>query len=96
MSWLGNSVNFVLKKLVSLEVPPNKVVEVKTQEFSSRFVRKREESLVLYGPTEARNADTKYEIVLNVPFRDEAFRFVTKFVYTLKYLLGPILYFIPH
>jgi hypothetical protein len=76
MSWLENSVNFVLKKLVSLEVPPNKVVEVKSQEFSSRFVRKREESLVLYGPTEARNVDTKYEIVLNVPFRDEAYRFV--------------------
>ncbi|XP_059487741.1 85/88 kDa calcium-independent phospholipase A2 [Neocloeon triangulifer] len=73
MSWLENSVNFVLKKLVSLEVPPNKVVEVKAQEFSSRFVRKREESLVLYGPTETRNTDTKYEIVLNVPFRDEAY-----------------------
>ncbi|XP_065334315.1 85/88 kDa calcium-independent phospholipase A2 isoform X2 [Cloeon dipterum] len=73
-SWLENSVNFVLKKLVSLEVPPNKVVEVKAQEFSSRFVRKREESLVLYGPTETRrDTDTKYEIVLNVPFRDEAY-----------------------
>lgn len=80
MSWLENSVNFVLKKLVSLEVPPNKVVEVKAQEFSSRFVRKREESLVLYGPTEARNADTKYEIVLNVPFRDEAYRYVEIFI----------------
>lgn len=72
--WLNSSVQFVLKNLVSQEYPPNKVLEVKQQGFSSRFIRKREESLVLYGPTEARNSDLKYEILLNIPFGNDAFR----------------------
>ncbi|XP_069701156.1 85/88 kDa calcium-independent phospholipase A2 isoform X2 [Periplaneta americana] len=70
MSWLGAlglTSGFVLRNLLSQESNPNKVLEVKSEQYSDRFIHCREDALVLYGPRKEKSSKEKYEIVLQRP-----------------------------
>lgn len=82
-SWLGAlglASGFVLRNLLSQQSNPNKVLDVKSDQYSDRFVQCREEALVLYGPgKEQKSTKEKYEIVLQRPCTEtlhQAFRLV--------------------
>lgn len=82
-SWLGAlglTSGFVLRNLLSQQSNPNKVLDVKSDQYSDRFVQCREDALVLYGPgKEQKSAKEKYEIVLQRPCTEtlhQAFRLV--------------------
>ncbi|PNF40047.1 85/88 kDa calcium-independent phospholipase A2 [Cryptotermes secundus] len=70
-SWLGAlglTSGFVLRNLLSQQSNPNKVLDVKSDQYSDRFVQCREDALVLYGPgKEQKSTKEKYEIVLQRP-----------------------------
>ncbi|CAH0547476.1 unnamed protein product [Brassicogethes aeneus] len=59
----------VLRNFLSVEAPPNKVTEVKSDGFSSRKILYREDALVVYLPPEIEGKKDKsvYEIVLHRP-----------------------------
>ncbi|KAG8239488.1 hypothetical protein J437_LFUL019185, partial [Ladona fulva] len=63
MSLLGALGAAVLRTLTKPEDNANKVLEVKQENYSARIVANRDDSLVLYGPS-----DGKYEIVFHLPF----------------------------
>ncbi|PSN56989.1 hypothetical protein C0J52_04241 [Blattella germanica] len=68
MSWLGSLASgFVLRNLLSQESNPNKVLDVKPDQYSDRFVHCREDALVLYGPKREKSSKEKYEIILQRP-----------------------------
>jgi calcium-independent phospholipase A2 len=82
-SWLGAlglTSGFVLRSLLSQQSNPNKVLDVKSDQYSDRFVQCREDALVLYGPSREKNSPKeKYEIVLQRPCTEtlhQAFRLV--------------------
>jgi calcium-independent phospholipase A2 len=82
-SWLGAlglTSGFVLRNLLSQQSNPNKVLDVKSDQYSERFVQCREDALVLYGPSrEQKSTKEKYEIVLQRPCTEtlhQAFRLV--------------------
>jgi calcium-independent phospholipase A2 len=82
-SWLGAlglTSGFVLRNLLSQQSNPNKVLDVKSDQYSERCVQCREDALVLYGPSrEHKSTKEKYEIVLHRPCTEtlhQAFRLV--------------------
>jgi hypothetical protein len=81
MSWLdalGMATGFALRNILGEAPNPNKVLDVKSGEYSNRFIHCREEALVLYGTTkEGIPTQQKYEIVLHRPCSEtlhQAFR----------------------
>jgi calcium-independent phospholipase A2 len=88
MSWfdaLGAASNAI--KTIWGEVSnPNKVLDVKSGQYSHRLIHCREEALVLYAPSQAGSrAQEKYESVLHRPCNEtlhQAFRLVR---FALKY-----------
>ncbi|XP_066992758.1 85/88 kDa calcium-independent phospholipase A2 [Anabrus simplex] len=63
-SWLG-TLNFtagLVRNLLSQEANPNKVLNVRSENYSNRVIHSREDGIVLYGPME-----DIYEIVLHRP-----------------------------
>lgn len=82
MSWLGAlglTPASVLRNLLCQESNPNKVLVVKPEHYSDKFVHCREDALVLYGPRKETSSKEKYEIVLQRPCTEtleQAFRFV--------------------
>jgi calcium-independent phospholipase A2 len=82
-SWLGAlglASGFALRNLLGQVPNPNKVLDVKSGQYSNRFIHYREEALVLYGPTKDRKpSQEQYEIVLHRPCSEtlhQAFRLV--------------------
>jgi len=70
MSWLGalDVAGFAFRSLLGEASNPNKVLDVKSGQYSNRFIHCREEALVLYGPSkEGLRKQEKYEIVLQRP-----------------------------
>lgn len=89
MSWLdalGVATNYALRNILGEASNPNKVLDVKSVQYSNRFIHCREEALVLYGPSkEGLRTQEKYEIVLHRPCSEslhQAFRLVQ---FALKY-----------
>jgi calcium-independent phospholipase A2 len=83
MSWLdalGAAAGNAIRTILSEASSPNKVLDVKSGQYSNRFIHCREEALVLYGPSQAGSrAQEKYEIVLHRPCSEtlhQAFRLV--------------------
>jgi calcium-independent phospholipase A2 len=78
MSWLGSlafSSGSVLRNILGQVSNPNKVLDVKSGQYSDRLIYRREEALVLYGA----GKEGKYEIVLHRPCSEslhQAFRLV--------------------
>ncbi|CAG9864303.1 unnamed protein product [Phyllotreta striolata] len=67
VSEMGNE---VLRSLLSAEPPPNKVMETRSDLFSSRDIHSREDGLVLYLPppmSQKTKTTSNYEIVLHRP-----------------------------
>ncbi|XP_046424777.1 85/88 kDa calcium-independent phospholipase A2-like [Neodiprion fabricii] len=64
MDWLGNLTNdsAVLRNILGLDAKPNKVLEVKPEQYENRTVLSRQGKIYLYGPDNQRKE--KYEIVL--------------------------------
>jgi len=80
MSWLDalGMAGVALRNMLGEASNPNKVLDVKSGQYSNRFIHCREEVLVLYGPSELRTKE-KYEIVLHRPCSEslhQAFRLV--------------------
>ncbi|XP_046618387.1 85/88 kDa calcium-independent phospholipase A2 isoform X1 [Neodiprion virginianus] len=66
MAWLGAIASgLVLRNILGSETPPNKVLEVKPEQYGNRTIYCREDGIVLYGP-DNRNKE-KFEIVLHRP-----------------------------
>jgi calcium-independent phospholipase A2 len=83
MSWLdalGVATSYALRNIIGEASNPNKVLDVKSGQYSNRFIHCREEALVLYGPSkEGLRTQDKYEIVLHRPCSEslhQAFRLV--------------------
>ncbi|KAJ9590050.1 hypothetical protein L9F63_016826, partial [Diploptera punctata] len=66
MSWISGFVP-AFKNFLTQESNPNKVLDVKPEQYIERFVHCREDALVLYGPRRERSSNEKYEIVLQRP-----------------------------
>lgn len=69
MAWLGSIASSVIRNIVSVEHPPNQVIEVKLDHYISRRIYCREDSLVLYYPDDS-SQKRKYEILLYKPFTE--------------------------
>ncbi|XP_034180778.2 calcium-independent phospholipase A2 VIA [Osmia lignaria lignaria] len=65
MAWLGTIASNVFRNIMSSDVSPNLVLEVKPENYSNRHILCREDGIVLYAPGE-RHLE-KYEIVLHRP-----------------------------
>jgi len=82
MSWLDalGVAGSALRNMLGEASNPNKVLDVKSGQYSNRFIHCREEALVLYGPSkEGLRMQDKYEIVLHRPCSEslhQAFRLV--------------------
>lgn len=64
-------ISSVFRGLLSIAEPPNKVLEVRFDNYLSRPIHYREDSMLLYGPSESKNSKDKcFEIVLNKPFTE--------------------------
>ncbi|CAO1408014.1 unnamed protein product [Diamesa serratosioi] len=60
----------VLQRFLGVEVPPNKVTEIKTESLSSYQILHRDDSMVLYAPqlkSDMKNSKSIFEIVLHRP-----------------------------
>ncbi|CAH0729964.1 unnamed protein product, partial [Brenthis ino] len=66
--------NSFIRSFLNIENPPNKVLEVQSDNYISRPIHYRDDAMLLYGPKlppEGRNAKDKYfEIVLHKPFTE--------------------------
>ncbi|CAH2245451.1 jg8709 [Pararge aegeria aegeria] len=66
--------NSFLRGLLSIADPPNKVLEVRSDNYISRPIHYREDSMLLYAPiipSDGKNSKDKfYEIVLHKPFTE--------------------------
>ncbi|CAH2090871.1 unnamed protein product [Euphydryas editha] len=66
--------NSFIRGILSIEEPPTKVIEVRSENYISRPIHYRDDSMLLYGPgssSDRKNAKDKYyEIVLNKPFTE--------------------------
>uniref|UniRef100_A0A336LZK7 phospholipase A2 n=1 Tax=Culicoides sonorensis TaxID=179676 RepID=A0A336LZK7_CULSO len=60
-------------EFLGADAPPNKVQEIKTDDYGSRSVHMRDENMILYGPV-ANSGHKKafYEIVLHRPYTEQA------------------------
>ena len=82
MSWFDalGVASSAIRNMLREPANPNKVLDVKSGQYSSRFIHYREETLVLYGPSKERlRTEEKYEIVLHRPCSEslhQAFRLV--------------------
>ncbi|XP_012271630.1 85/88 kDa calcium-independent phospholipase A2 [Orussus abietinus] len=65
--WLGAIASNVFRSIFS-DSPPNAVLEVKQQQYSSRHIHCREDSIVLYTPDVKHHE--KYDVVLHLPFTE--------------------------
>lgn len=71
-SWLGNlTTGNVLRNIFSVNNPPNKVLEIRSDRYSNRNVICREDSIVFYGPV---SNESKFEIVIHRAYCDQAYR----------------------
>lgn len=71
-SWLGNlTTGNVLRNIFNVNVPPNKVLEVRSDKYSNRDVICREDSIVFYGPV---SNEKKFEIVIHRAYHEQAYR----------------------
>lgn len=70
--WRKNKLISVLRNLLATEALPTKVLEAKTDSYSSRDILCREDGLVLYAPAPSANQKQKsrYEIVLHKPYTE--------------------------
>ncbi|XP_045450931.1 85/88 kDa calcium-independent phospholipase A2 [Melitaea cinxia] len=66
--------NSFIRGILSIEDPPTKVIEVRSDNYLSRPIHYRDDSMLLYGPvssSDKKNAKDKYyEIVLHKPFTE--------------------------
>jgi calcium-independent phospholipase A2 len=81
MSWFDalGVAGYALRNMLGEASDPNKVLDVKSGQYSDRFIHCREEALVLYGPSKEGLRTQKYEIVLHRPCSEslhQAFRLV--------------------
>lgn len=82
---------------MSIEDPPTKVIEVRSDNYLSRPIHYRDDSMLLYGPVstnDKKNAKDKYyEIVLHKPFT-ESLNHMYRYNYFISrlYLIIPIDY----
>lgn len=63
----------VFRGLLGAEESPTKVLEVRSDNYISRPIHYREDSMLLYGPKippDPKNKDKYYEIVLHKPFTE--------------------------
>lgn len=78
MAWLGAiASDFVRRGILGSEIPPNRVLDVKPEQYSNRTIVCREDGIVLYGPDHRQRE--KFEIVLHRPCTEtlhQAYRFV--------------------
>lgn len=79
MNWFGIAVaNKVLRNMLSVEPSPTKVVEVKSDQYTSRDIHLRGDGIILYSPsTSDKKQRGKYEIVMHRPCTEslhQAFR----------------------
>lgn len=78
MAWLGAIASgLVLRNILGTDTPPNKVLEVKPEQYGNRTIYCREDGIVLYGSDDKQKE--KYEIVLHRPCTEtlhQAYRFV--------------------
>ncbi|KAL0271268.1 UNVERIFIED_CONTAM: hypothetical protein PYX00_008411 [Menopon gallinae] len=65
MSWFNTLTSNVMS-LLTMEYP-NKVLDVKVEEYSQKAIYLREDSLVLYAPN---SANEKYDLVLHRPYNE--------------------------
>lgn len=81
MAWLGTIASNVFRNIISSDVSPNLVQEVKPENYSNRHILCREDGIVLYAPGE-RHLE-KYEIVLHRPCTEtlhQAYRYVFSYI----------------
>ncbi|XP_017773302.1 PREDICTED: 85/88 kDa calcium-independent phospholipase A2 [Nicrophorus vespilloides] len=67
---LAQGFNFVLRSFLNSDVEPTRVLDVNIDVYSSRDVLYREESLVLYGPSNSKKDKAHFEIVMNKPYTE--------------------------
>ncbi|XP_047534908.1 85/88 kDa calcium-independent phospholipase A2 [Vanessa atalanta] len=64
--------NSFIRGIFNIEEPPNKVLEVRSDNYISRPIQQRADSMLLYGPTASSDRnnprDKYYEIILHKPF----------------------------
>ncbi|XP_048506119.1 85/88 kDa calcium-independent phospholipase A2 [Athalia rosae] len=69
MAWLGAIASgVVLRNILGVANQPDKILEVKPEQYGNRTICCREDGIVLYGPDHAKKE--KFEIVLHRPYTE--------------------------
>lgn len=72
MAWLGGlAAGLVLRSFLGSDIPPNRVLDIKLDAYTTRDICYREDGMILYSPAAAVKKDKQnYEIVLHRPYTE--------------------------